>query len=200
MRLRAFAPSDQDAARELVLDGLRERWGDAFDPSYNDDLSDIDASYAQQGGDVLVIEDDGRLAAIGVLVPRSSEQGQLVRISVASTDRGKGLGRAVVAALVAQAHRRGMTEVIIRADTPWESALGLYRACGFTEVGRDETDTHFLMRLTPAMLAHVAAVGAGEKGYIDPATGLFVMTSWFLASRSCCENICRHCPWGNAPS
>jgi len=45
--------------------------------------------------------------------------------------------------------------------------------------------------------AHDAAVAAGEAGYLDPATGLFVLTSAYLAERgSCCEQGCRHCPFG----
>jgi len=47
-----------------------------------------------------------------------------------------------------------------------------------------------------AMAAHAAAVVAGEAGYADPATGLFVLTSASLAERGwCCGNGCRHCPY-----
>jgi hypothetical protein len=46
-------------------------------------------------------------------------------------------------------------------------------------------------------LAHDAAVAAGEAGYLDPASGLFVLTSAYLAERgACCEQGCRHCPFG----
>jgi Family of unknown function (DUF5522) len=44
--------------------------------------------------------------------------------------------------------------------------------------------------------AHDAAVAAGEGGYFDPRTGLFVMTEAYLAARgTCCESGCRHCPY-----
>ncbi|MEZ5379408.1 MAG: DUF5522 domain-containing protein [Acidimicrobiales bacterium] len=47
-----------------------------------------------------------------------------------------------------------------------------------------------------AMAAHDAAVAAGHGGYLDPATGLFVMTALGLANRgTCCSNGCRHCPF-----
>ena len=43
---------------------------------------------------------------------------------------------------------------------------------------------------------HAAALEAGEAGYIDPATGLFVLTAGFLADReTCCDKGCRHCPY-----
>lgn len=45
------------------------------------------------------------------------------------------------------------------------------------------------------MAAHAAAVDAGQMGYMDPTTGLFVMTATHLAARDCCTRGCRHCPW-----
>lgn len=44
--------------------------------------------------------------------------------------------------------------------------------------------------------AHLAAVRAGEPGYLDPDTGLFVLTAITLAGRGrCCGEGCRHCPY-----
>jgi hypothetical protein len=35
-----------------------------------------------------------------------------------------------------------------------------------------------------------------DAGYLDPATGLFVLTAAYLLERStCCETGCRHCPY-----
>lgn len=46
------------------------------------------------------------------------------------------------------------------------------------------------------LAAHAAALAAGEAGYPDPATGLFVLTAGFLAARGrCCGSGCRHCPY-----
>jgi hypothetical protein len=43
---------------------------------------------------------------------------------------------------------------------------------------------------------HQAALDAGEPGYLDPVSGLYVMTAathW--ARGSCCDSGCRHCPY-----
>ncbi len=46
------------------------------------------------------------------------------------------------------------------------------------------------------MTAHRAAVDAGEPGYVDPATSLYVMTARYHLDRgSCCDQGCRHCPY-----
>ena len=43
---------------------------------------------------------------------------------------------------------------------------------------------------------HDAAMEAGEAGYVDPVSGLFVITAATHAARGrCCRNGCRHCPF-----
>ena len=44
--------------------------------------------------------------------------------------------------------------------------------------------------------AHTEALRAGADTYVDPRSGLTVLTAGFLARRgSCCESGCRHCPY-----
>jgi hypothetical protein len=36
----------------------------------------------------------------------------------------------------------------------------------------------------------------GDPGYLDPESGLFVLTAAYLLERShCCQSGCRHCPY-----
>ncbi len=47
--------------------------------------------------------------------------------------------------------------------------------------------------------AHRSAVARGDAGYLDPSTGLFVLTAAELAARgTCCGSGCRHCPYVGA--
>ena len=51
-------------------------------------------------------------------------------------------------------------------------------------------------RRADIITAHAAASAAGEPGYADPATGLFVFTAaHHLARGTCCGSGCRHCPY-----
>ena len=44
--------------------------------------------------------------------------------------------------------------------------------------------------------AHREAMLEGRPGYLDPETGLFVLTAAELAGREeCCDSGCRHCPY-----
>jgi hypothetical protein len=68
--------------------------------------------------------------------------------------------------------------------------------------GRPLTEPH-PQRLAPdhprraeILSRHRSALQAGQAGYADPDTGLFVLTAGFLADRgTCCERGCRHCPY-----
>ena len=43
---------------------------------------------------------------------------------------------------------------------------------------------------------HLDALDAGADTYIDPRSGLTVLTAGYLARRGyCCESGCRHCPY-----
>jgi len=47
-----------------------------------------------------------------------------------------------------------------------------------------------------ALDLHRRACQAGEFGYVDPESQLFVMTSVYLRTRGeCCASACRHCPY-----
>ncbi len=68
--------------------------------------------------------------------------------------------------------------------------------------GRPLTEPH-PSRLAPGhpdrdliLAAHDAAMARGEPGYLDPRSGLFVLTASYLLERStCCQTGCRHCPY-----
>jgi hypothetical protein len=55
-------------------------------------------------------------------------------------------------------------------------------------------------RRAEILAAHSDALAAAEAGYTDPTTGLFVFTAGYLAERgTCCERVCRHCPYFDGP-
>lgn len=145
--IRDFVARDQAAVRELVLEGMSERWADDYDPSYNSDLDNIMGNYVERGAEVIVVELEGQIVATGTLIPDGAQRGRIVRTSVDRRYRRRGLGRQVVEELIARARQRNLVEVVVLTDTPWTSAVALYRSCGFDEVGRDCTDTHLAMRL-----------------------------------------------------
>lgn len=46
---------------------------------------------------------------------------------------------------------------------------------------------------------HAMACELQRDGYMDPDSGLFVLTAFFLQKRGfCCGKGCRHCPYDTA--
>ena len=134
--IRPFAPADQTAARALILEGLREHWG-WLDPSLNTDLTDITASYVAPGHVFLVAESGQALAGTGALIV-DRDKGQIVRVAVHPQWRRRGIGRALVAALLEAARARGLARVWMETNDDWIDAVSLYRSCGFQEFDRRE--------------------------------------------------------------
>jgi N-acetylglutamate synthase-like GNAT family acetyltransferase len=130
--LRDFRPDDQASVRDIVLAGMRDRWGDAFDPAANVDLDDIWTYYVlERGAEVVVCEEEGAIIATGTLLPVDIQTGQLVRIAVIRQQRRKGIATAIVKELQRRARQNEMKTLLVTTDLPWTDAVALYRACGF---------------------------------------------------------------------
>ncbi len=86
----------------------------------------------------LVVEDDSRPDAVvayaGLFAPRGAAEADIQTIAVVESARGTGLGRALMRDLIAEAARRGATELFleVRADNP--AAQGLYRSLDFEQI------------------------------------------------------------------
>ncbi|MDA8321050.1 MAG: ribosomal protein S18-alanine N-acetyltransferase [Actinomycetota bacterium] len=111
----------------------------------------------------LVAEDDGRIAGYGGLLGAGG-QGDIVTLGVAPGDWGRGIGSALLTALLGEARRRGYTEVFLEVRTDNDRAQRLYRRFGFTDVGlrrgyyQPSGADALVMRLS---LAGVGGAGAG---------------------------------------
>lgn len=73
---------------------------------------------------VLALDRDGRAVGTGRLLP----DGHIGRMAVLQAHRGRGVGRAILAALISMAQGRGDREVVLNAQT---HAEGFYRRSGF---------------------------------------------------------------------
>jgi ribosomal-protein-alanine N-acetyltransferase len=82
----------------------------------------------------LVADDDGRIAGYAGLLG-AGWQGDVLTIAVATERWGHGIGSALLEALLAEASRRGCTDVFLEVRTDNSRAQELYRRYDFTEIG-----------------------------------------------------------------
>jgi ribosomal-protein-alanine N-acetyltransferase len=82
----------------------------------------------------LVADDGGTVAGYGGLLAAGT-QGDVLTLAVAGDRWGRGTGSALLEALLAEAARRGCTEVFLEVRTDNARAQQLYRRYGFTQIG-----------------------------------------------------------------
>src|SRR6185312_4220997 len=145
--VRAFTPTDQDAARALILAGLGERFG-FIDETRNPDVDDIAAQYLAHGHLFLVAELVGEVVGTGALLCESDGATcQLVRVSTRRDLRGQGIARLIIVALLAEARQRQRRRIWVETDVPWHDAIALYERMGFTEYVRRDGLVFLELRL-----------------------------------------------------
>jgi ribosomal protein S18 acetylase RimI-like enzyme len=149
VEIRELTADDAAAFWALRLRGLREEPG-AFGTSF-EEASRLPAGYAaailrREGRSpddfVLGAFEDGVLAGIAGFTreprARRAHRGSLWGMHVAREARGRGVGRALVEALVARARKvAGLRRINLTVMADNGSAVRLYQAAGFTIWGRE---------------------------------------------------------------
>lgn len=131
--LRPATNADGPAVQELIFSVLRE-FGLCPDPAATDaDLADIEGSYGPREGwfRVAVEPGSGRVVGSVALLPRSAAVVELRKMYLLPGCRGRGLGRALLEAALAEARRAGYAEVVLETAAALEKAVRLYARAGF---------------------------------------------------------------------
>ncbi len=144
--IRTFATGDQEEAQLLILNGLAEHFNQ-LDPSLNPDLAEIAGSYPKVGDLFLVAELNGRIVGTGALVRESLDTGRIVRVSVASDQRRKGIGQKIVNCLLDKARELAMSCILVETNLDWPEAIAFYRILGFSEYDRDLERTYLFLQI-----------------------------------------------------
>ena len=148
IEIRPFTAADQEAAKQLILTGLGERWG-WIDSTLNPDLNDIALTYAP--GIFLVAYLNNELVGTGALMPEITPEGhnvlRVVRMSVRIDLRRHGIGRRILDILLEQARRIGCYEIVLETTSTWTDAVRFYTTYGFHVVGEMDGETHMILSL-----------------------------------------------------
>lgn len=128
MTLRLATAGDLDAIMALERASFpTDAWSE----------STMAAELTGEHGHYLVDEQEGRVVGYGGLrALRGGSDADIQTIALSPENRGRGRGRTLLRALIAEAVSRGARELFleVRADNP--VAEGLYRSEGFAELGR----------------------------------------------------------------
>ena len=138
VRIEAMTLADWDQVRTIYLDGIASgnatfeveapSW-EAWDAGHH--------SFAR-----LVAREGGRVLGWAALSPVSRRRCYAgvaeVSVYVAAGERGRGVGRQLLLAIIAESEREGIWTLQGGTLAENEASLRLQRACGFREIGRRE--------------------------------------------------------------
>jgi ribosomal protein S18 acetylase RimI-like enzyme len=122
---------------DVVSSGGAVGWTTPPDRSTSDEwLTELFA----EGGALVVARVDGRISALGTWSRLPAEvlahNGEVRRVMVHRTARGLGLGRLVTSALIEDARRAGIEQLLCDVRGNNHAAVALYLSLGFREYGR----------------------------------------------------------------
>ena len=133
--IRAPSAKQMEQARELFREYAAWLEIDLCFQNFERELAGLPGDYAPPGGRLLIAYDDGQLA--GCIALRRIGEGicEMKRLFVRSQFRGKGLGRALIQAIIREARAIGYQRMLLDTLPPkMNDAIALYRSLGFAEI------------------------------------------------------------------
>lgn len=143
MQIMPVSVQYEEAARQLILDGLEERFG-FLDYSFNPDLRNIIQNYRKNGGVFLIGLQDNKVVCTGALTKEGTTAGRIQRMSVKKSHRRSGLAESMLRKLEETARQLGYEELVLETNNEWHSAIEFYKKMGYGMDWQDEERSHFL--------------------------------------------------------
>ena len=124
LRMRGMMQSDVDAVLAIeqavqLYPWTRGNFVDALDNGY---ICRVDET------------ENGEIRGYAILMP-AADEAELLTIGIAAAHQRKGLGRAMLTAMLNAARERNMQRVFLEVRSSNAAAIALYRSAGFSEIG-----------------------------------------------------------------
>jgi GNAT superfamily N-acetyltransferase len=136
--IRRYKPQDIPRIHELHILALRSIPNLIIpDGPIDEDLRDIDKGYVNNGGDFLVVEDEGKIIGMGALRRKDEGCVEIRRMRVDPQYWRKGIGQLILSKLEEIAIEKGYTRLILDTSIHQIPAQQLYQKNNYKEVRRE---------------------------------------------------------------
>lgn len=106
----------------------------ALEPRDSEVLDDPWGVILEPGGEILFALEDGEAVGCCALIKLADGGFELSKMAVADGYKGRGYGRALLAAALDFARAAGAPRLYLETNSALAPAIGLYRAFGFSEI------------------------------------------------------------------
>jgi putative acetyltransferase len=130
--IRPFQPGDEAAFRSLNEEWIAQYF--KIEPADEMVLSDPQGAIVGPGGQILFATRVDVPIGCGALLRISDREYEVAKMAVRPQERGNGIGREVLQALIECARSRGATRLYLETNRMLTPAIRLYESLGFREV------------------------------------------------------------------
>jgi len=131
VRIVAYRPEHRAAVRDLNIAWLQRHF--SVEPRDERELGDPAAYILAKGGEIFMAELDGRVVGTCSLLREDNGAYELAKMAVDESARGRGVGRALAAAVIARARAKGIGQLELFTNSLLVPAVQLYRSLGFVD-------------------------------------------------------------------
>lgn len=139
---RLYKLGDRRSFIDLNLDWIEESF--SVESSDREQLENLEGSILAKGGRIIVAELDGQVVGTGAILPphHDPKDGrhwlEIVKMAAKKDMRGRGIGRAVLEALIVEAKSMGAEAIWLETNSDLKAATALYEKCGFNKLAEKE--------------------------------------------------------------
>ena len=131
-----------EQAKNVILSGFLERFG-FIDHTLNPDIHDISMEYDGTQHHFFVGKEKDQIICTGAIRKETGDTYQIVRMSVLSSYRKRGLGRIMLQHLEGKAKSFGARRLILETNKQWADAIRFYQNSGYIYIEEDEVSCYF---------------------------------------------------------
>jgi ribosomal protein S18 acetylase RimI-like enzyme len=142
MTVRPMLAADLPLARELFREYADGLGVDLCFQRFEEELAGLPGAYAPPAGRLLLAWDGDLPAGCVGLRPVGDGAAELKRLYVRPAVRGRGVGRLLAEAVLAEAAAAGYRRVYLDTLPSMAEAIQLYRSLGFSDVAPYSPDPH----------------------------------------------------------